>query len=166
MELRSNLKGLLRQWSQYRYVLLIAGLGLLLMLWPEKKSEPQPVISEPTENIMTVEEQLGAILSQVKGAGRVQVLLTQATGEEILYQTDEEHSSASGTVNSRIDTVTVTGENREEGGLVRQINPPTYQGAIVVCQGADDPVVRLSIVNAVSGVTGLGADKISVLKMG
>jgi stage III sporulation protein AG len=35
----------------------------------------------------------------------------------------------------------------------------------VVCQGADDPVVKLLIVDAVSKVTGLGADKISVMKM-
>jgi len=38
-------------------------------------------------------------------------------------------------------------------------------GAVIVCQGADDPQVRLSIVDAVSKVTGLGSDKISVLKM-
>ena len=53
----------------------------------------------------------------------------------------------------------------EESGLIRQINPPAYLGAIVVCQGADNNTVRLAIVEAVSRATGLGADKISVLKM-
>ena len=38
-------------------------------------------------------------------------------------------------------------------------------GAIVVCQGGDNATVRLAIIEAVSNVTGLGADKISVLKM-
>jgi stage III sporulation protein AG len=38
-------------------------------------------------------------------------------------------------------------------------------GAIVVCQGGDQPTVRLAILDAVSKVTGLGADKISILKM-
>jgi stage III sporulation protein AG len=42
---------------------------------------------------------------------------------------------------------------------------PQYLGAIVVCQGADRSDVRLAIVEAVSALTGLGADKISVLKM-
>jgi stage III sporulation protein AG len=38
-------------------------------------------------------------------------------------------------------------------------------GAIVLCQGADVPSVRLAIVDAVSKVTGLVANQISVLKM-
>lgn len=35
----------------------------------------------------------------------------------------------------------------------------------MVCQGADNAAVRLAIVEAVSKVTGLGANRISVLKM-
>ena len=49
--------------------------------------------------------------------------------------------------------------------MVRQILSPEYLGAVVVCQGANDVQVRLAVVEAVSKVTGLGADKISVLKM-
>ena len=48
---------------------------------------------------------------------------------------------------------------------MRQENPAQYLGVIVVCEGADSPAVRLAIVEAVSDVTGLGADRISVLKM-
>jgi stage III sporulation protein AG len=35
----------------------------------------------------------------------------------------------------------------------------------VICQGAADPAVRLAVVEAVADATGLGADRISVLKM-
>jgi len=35
----------------------------------------------------------------------------------------------------------------------------------VVCQGADDPAVRLAVSQAVSSVTGISTDRISVLKM-
>ena len=38
-------------------------------------------------------------------------------------------------------------------------------GAIIVCQGGDSPTVRLNIVEAVSNVTGIGSDRITVLKM-
>jgi len=38
-------------------------------------------------------------------------------------------------------------------------------GAVVVCQGADLAQVRLAVTNAVSSYTGLGCDKITVLKM-
>jgi stage III sporulation protein AG len=63
------------------------------------------------------------------------------------------------------DTVTVTDSDRNENGLIRQINPPVYSGAVVVCQGADNPQVKLSIIDAVGKLTGLGSDKISVIKM-
>ena len=53
---------------------------------------------------------------------------------------------------------------RTETGLVRQTLEPIYRGAVVLCDGADQSGVRLAIVNAVSSVTGLGADRICVLK--
>ena len=54
---------------------------------------------------------------------------------------------------------------RADPGLVRQVNPPEYLGAVVLCQGADNPSVKLSIVEAVSKATGLTTDRITVLKM-
>ena len=62
-------------------------------------------------------------------------------------------------------TVIVTDSQRCESGLIRQINPAAYKGAIVVCQGADSSAVRLAITQAVAKITGLGTDNICVLKM-
>lgn len=39
------------------------------------------------------------------------------------------------------------------------------EGAVVVCEGSDSPGVRLDVTNAVMAYTGLGSDKISILKM-
>ena len=78
---------------------------------------------------------------------------------------DTDHSSGESGSGIRSNTVTITDSERSQSGLVKQVNPPTYLGAVVICQGADDPEVRLSVVNAVSKATGLGANKISVLKM-
>jgi stage III sporulation protein AG len=41
---------------------------------------------------------------------------------------------------------------------------PAYQGAVIVCQGADNSAVRLAVSEAVSALTGLSSDKISILK--
>ena len=87
--------------------------------------------------------------------------LTQREGERTVYQTDED-SASSGV---RSDTVLLNGSDRSQTGLVRQVNPPTYLGAVIVCQGADSASVRLAIVSAVGSVTGLSTDKITVLKM-
>lgn len=39
------------------------------------------------------------------------------------------------------------------------------EGSVVVCDGADSAVVRLEVTDAVMAYTGLGGDKIAVLKM-
>jgi stage III sporulation protein AG len=101
------------------------------------------------------------ILSRIQGAGTVKVLLSESRGKKVVYQTDQ---SGSGD-NLRIETVIITDADRRQEGLRQTVLAPSYQGAIVVCQGADRAEVRLAIVEAVSDLTGLGADKISVLKM-
>ena len=88
-------------------------------------------------------------------------MLTVKTGETIVYQNDEDISGGS----IRQDTVIITDGDRVQSGLVQHIVAPEYRGAIVVCEGADKPEVRLHIIEAVASVTGLGTDKISVLKM-
>lgn len=151
---------------KYKYVLLVLALGLVLMWLPESGSEPEEAVPEPTTAEQTdMTAQLEQILSQIDGAGKVQVMLTESMGEEVYYQTDDDQTVTADSDSYRSDTVIVTDGDRGQSGLVRKVNPPTYRGAIVVCQGADRAAVRLAIVEAVSAVTGLGSDRISVLKM-
>ena len=152
---------------KYRYVLLVLAVGVFLMLLPARQEETDtPAAPEKavTKSECDLTEELTQILKQVKGAGEVKVLLTVATGEKTVYQYDSD-ASAGETGIVRHETVIVTDGNRNQSGLVQQINPPVYQGAIIVCQGADNDVVRLHIIEAVARVTGLGTDKISVLEM-
>lgn len=149
--------------KKYRYVLLVLAIGMLLMLLPERKQTndvpSQQIESAPTESM---QEQLASILSKVDGAGKVEVLLAVSEGEKILYQTDEEISSSA---MSRIDTVILTNDSRAQEGMICQIIPEKYEGAVIVCEGGSNPNVKLAIVDAVTKLTGLGADKITVLKM-
>ena len=150
---------------KYRYVLLILLVGIVLMCLPGgEEPEQERVPPEQTDGMSVPpdpEERLRQILSQIEGAGKVEVLLTPLAGEETVYQTDED-LSANG---DRMETVIITDAQRAQQGLVKQVNPPVYLGAVVVCQGADRATVRLAIVEAVANATGLGADQISVLKM-
>lgn len=155
-----------RLWiKEYRYVILVLVLGILLMMLPQGKTEEKKddnVLIPETEAVETLQEQLEQLLSQVQGAGKVRVLLTEAEGERVIYQTDGEQGSQNST---RADTVIVSDSARAESGLVQQILPPSYMGAIILCQGADSASVRLSLIEAVSNATGLSSDRISVLKM-
>ena len=152
--------------KQNKYVVLVLVIGLALMLIPgeDKKETPQPVVEEQAES-EGIQQELENILGHIDGVGRVKVMLTIAEGEHIRYEMDEDHSTTQDSGTTRTDTVIITDKDRGQKGLIKQIDPPTYQGAVVVCQGAGSPAVRLSVVEAVASVTGLTADRITVLKM-
>lgn len=169
MGLKSVLDRIIVLGNKYKYVALIILIGIILMTLPLNADKEGSKFVEDQKTFPTidqpVEERLASILSKINGAGNVMVMLTTSTGEEILYQVDSQTNERNSTPEIRVDTVIVSDKDRKESGLIRQINPPKYLGAIVVCQGADDPNVQLSIIDAVSKVTGLGSHKISVLKM-
>lgn len=152
--------------KKYRYAILILLIGVFLMLLPTGK---KPAAQAKTETVATapqsgIQEDLQEILSQIQGAGKVRVMLSVAKGETAVYQTDTDTSGGENGI-TKVETVIITGADRDQSALVQHMDPPIYQGAVVVCQGADSPSVRLALTQAVSSITGLGADKISVLKM-
>jgi len=151
--------------KRYKYVMVILLTGILILMMPEKK-DPQPTnYTEQIQTNLDLQEALINILKRIEGAGDVDVLLTEKKGEEIIYQADSDLTSGSNTESENRKTLIITDENRAEKGLIRQVNPPVLQGAVVVCQGADDPKVKLALVDAVMRATGLSSNQICVLKM-
>ena len=151
--------------NKYKYILIILLTGVILLLTPEKQEPIQMDAADQIQTNVDLQEALTEILKKVEGAGDVAVLLTEKRGEEILYQVDEDHSSGANTDTVTRKTLIVSDESRVDRGLIRQINPPILQGAVVVCQGANDPKVKLAVVDAVMQATGLPSSKICVLKM-
>jgi len=159
MDMESGKQQLIASIKKYQYVLLVILVGVFLMLLPQNTDESQVKISLEEVVHPDLEIELAAILSQISGVGKAEVLLTEESGSNTIYQMD------TGQNQSNLDTVIVMDGNREETGLVKQVLPPVYRGAIIVCQGADSASVRLSVVDAVKSVTGLSSDCITVLKM-
>lgn len=158
-------RNIMENFKKYRYVALVVLAGLFLMALPNEEKPEKAVQPAAAETQPMLQDSLASILSQIPGAGKVEILLTQASGESTVYQTDEDISTRENTSDIRRETVLVTNADREGEGLVKQVNPPVYRGAIILCQGADNAAIRLSIVEAVMSVTGLSSDRITVLKM-
>lgn len=151
--------------GKYKYPILVALVGLGLMLLPSPGNRAETPTVSPQQSVQTLEQRLEEILSGIDGAGQVRVLLTEKAGQQTLYQTDSRSQTDADGSDHSDDTVLVESADRTETGLVRQILEPEYRGAVILCQGAGSASVRLAVVEAVSCVTGLGADQISVLKM-
>ena len=145
---------------QYRYVILVMVVGVLLLMIP--KGETQEVIASATlvENNQAeeLEQRLSDTLSKIEGAGETTVILTtEDSGRRILAQ-DIDRDGNDGTS----DVVTVSGNDRGEDVVELQNISPHFRGALIVSQGGDDPKVQLNLISAVSVLTGLGTDKISI----
>ena len=150
-------------WRKYKFALLILALGFALMLIPGRKDTALPTPKINQEEASTdMEDRLEEILTKIQGAGKVSVMVSLSSGEEIVYQKDEDVNSDG---SFKYETVIITDSERNQKAVVQQVIPESYQGVIVVCQGAEKASVRLSIIEAVAKVTGLGTDHISVLKM-
>ena len=146
--------------GKYKYPILVVLVGLGLLLLPTGEAQ-EPSVPVETVREASLEQRLEELLAQIEGAGAVRVLLTEDVGRETVWQTDVQRDADS----AREDTVILEDSERNEIGLVRRTTEPSCRGAVILCQGADAPSVKLAIVEAVRCVTGLGADQISVQKM-
>ena len=158
----------LENFGKYKYVILVALVGAVLLLWPSgEKTDKSPTDTREGGDLFRVEdleEKLEKALSQVEGAGKVTVVLTlEESARQVLAQNEE---GSWGTGETRRDTSTVLlgrGSGTQEVVPLQEIGP-RYRGALVVAEGGDLPQVRLALCEAVSALTGLGADKISICK--
>lgn len=98
----------------------------------------------------------------------MRVLLTaDSNGERQLAQNSElrySGSTAAPEDYSRTSETVLLDLNDQEAPIVTRILYPTYRGALVVCQGGDRADVRLAVTEAVSVLTGLSSDRITVAK--
>ena len=123
-----------------------------------------------------IEERLKAVLSCIRGAGKVEVMILFDTGKEIVpAMSTNTQVGASESVSDNSQTVT---ENRTEssapatmsqsGGnqpIVLTEKQPTVRGVIVIAEGAADFSVRVNLQNAVKTVLGIELSYIEVFEM-
>lgn len=142
--------------------------------------------AEPTAKTMTetnrngnrdaLEQRLIDVLSKIRGAGRVDVLVTYETNGEIVTatvrQTDEDVRNADGTGGSEtsrsVREVTEPATVETENGhtpIVLYEKEPVVRGVIVVAEGASDFSVRQKLEAAVHAATGIPIDRIEVFEM-
>lgn len=156
--------------GRYKYVFLVLLAGALLLLWPtgETRSQVQPpgegAAVEEGFDTGELEERLEEVLSQVEGAGKVRVVLTLESGSRRFLAQNITRQEGQGESGYESSVVLASRGSGSEEAVELQSMAPGYRGALVVCPGGGDPQVKLTLTRAVSVLTGLGADAISVCK--
>ena len=150
-------------------IVCIGLVGIILLtlseLMPQKSDAKQSEKSENTTDIRDsyeedIEKRLTSIVSSINGAGRTEVMVTLASGDENVYAVKEKSSDG-----SKEREYIVIDSEKNESGLLLKVIEPEIRGVAIVCEGADSAKVRQEIISSVSAVLGISTNRISIAKI-
>ncbi len=142
----------------------------------QESRETQPAAATAVQTRDQLELRLIEVLSKIRGAGKVDVLVTYETNGEIVTatvrQTDEDVKDANGTGGSQtsrtVREVTEPATVETANGhapIILYEKEPIVRGVVVVAEGAADFSVRAKLQAAVQAATGIPISQIEVFEM-
>ena len=141
------------------------------------KAGEDGVTSALEEYALLQEAKLKTLLSSVEGVGKVEVMLTFLSSEELVVEKDApvvrsntvEKDSEGGTrtvtqYESGDSTVYLSASGASEPYVVKTLNP-RVEGVLVVAEGAGDEGVRVGIAEIVQALYGVETQRVKVVPM-
>lgn len=150
--------------------------ALIIYFFPTKgNKEAKESISNNTE--ITKEKQLEKVLSNIKGTGKVSVMITYLSSAEVICANNvetETNTVTEKTENGGIRESETIIENKSpvtisngdgENALIMVEREPEIKGVIVVAQGAENINVKLELQKAVETVLQISPSQVEVFAM-
>ena len=134
------------------YILLAIGILLVVCAGSYSGTKKEPEAVTPIVQ-QTLEERLSLILSRIRGAGQVDVL--------IVYKNDGEKSFKSDTDGKNQKTV-ILNKHGEEEALVSETMAPQIRGVLIVADGAGELSVKEALIKSAEVALGIAPHKIVV----
>jgi len=181
----------LKKMQNIEYFIFILAIAIIVGLfsnWFQPRHETNaPVNSQnqaPVNDVLSSEDdsddqetRLKEVLSTIKGAGKVDVMITYKTGKELVpamntteSSTETEEQDSNGGVRRVSQTdintqpVSMTTASGSQPLITREIQPEVL-GVIVVAEGADDIRVRMELQKAVQTVLGVSSSQVEIFVM-
>lgn len=174
-----NKKGKKDQWL----ILLLIGILLIVIAIPttpknkeEEGGQEEEALSDAGEDsdsyARLLERRLEEALIQVKGVGKVSVMITLSSSKEKIVEKDRETSTDKSLEGENVqnqnssssETSVYSGQSGSQSPYVKKTLSPDIQGVIVIAEGGDNPVVIENITEAVQALFGVDTHKIKVMK--
>jgi stage III sporulation protein AG len=159
-------------------IFVLGAVGILLILFSEFLPNKSDTAADDESGVSgisfdetqaykeSVETQLAEIISQIKGAGTVNVMVTISGTREYVYAEQSDTSRVSGQdeqSEQQKSEIVLAEDGSDEQPIVKKIIAPEICGAVVVCEGAANPQTKENILNAVTSVLGLSSSRVSVV---
>lgn len=162
----------------------IAGIALIFIssfLGGTKKEATNAALGmETTAETLTNEEyaqkleaEVYELLSTIEGVGKTKVMITLSSGVEYVYATEDnlstdKTSDSEATIAERVQTskktILIEDENGRRKALLKKTVEPAIKGAVIVCEGGDDIIIKERVTEAIRVVLGISSTKICVTK--
>ena len=164
-----------------RLLISVGLLGLLLIFLSELGGSENPKVasmSQTVENetyIQSMEDKLGKLVEQVRGAGNCHVMVTLEQGTQYVFASEskkviDETQSRDGNENSKVQQkdnsesrIVVLEENGVSRPLVETSKEPQVKGVVVVCEGGSSSIVRERVTEVLTTVLGIGSHQVCVV---
>lgn len=152
-------------WKKYKFVLLVVLVGIILMILPvssqtKETEENKSQIPQESFDLAAMEQRMEEVLGKIDGVGKLRLMLTLQSGTRLTLAEDTQRDQD----RTQREIVTLNRGSGNQEIVITNRFYPVYQGAVVVCQGADSSAVRLAITETVQALTGLPSDRIRVAK--
>lgn len=145
------------------FLLIAGGFGTSDKSKQTQTDAPKSVAELSTNYTAKMEAKLTQVLANINGAGKVQVAVTLEASAETVYALNQKRDGgADGGL--ELEHILLDTEGGQDA-LVEMTWEPVVRGIAVVCEGADDITVNAQITEAVSVLTGVSTNRISIAKM-
>ncbi|MCH5156942.1 MAG: hypothetical protein J1G02_03580 [Clostridiales bacterium] len=126
------------------YVALVLALVVILIVFVGAGTKNKSQSSANDTYISQMEHKICSVIENIAGCGKASVAISYSSNEEYVYAYETVTTTSNGVTKQTSSIVSVKGEP-----LVVKTLPPTILGVVVVAEGADNPVVKLKIVEVV-----------------
>ena len=148
----------------------LIGLGLLVVgsldlpIFEKKEQSNSTELGAQSE-LQSYREQLSGeiarLCAQVRGVGKVQVVVTLSGGYEYVYACDVQ-SKTDADSSTWEESYVLVGSGSAQAPLLLMRRQPAIAGVGIVCEGGADPYVQNELTALVSAAFGIGTNKIHV----
>ena len=143
-------------------LLLVGGLDLPFGKNTEQQAQTQTDEQSELEVYRDqLSREIAALCAEVRGVGRVQVMVTLSGGYEYVYAQDVQSKTSDGSY-SWEENYVIVGTGSTQGPLLLMRLQPSVGGVGIVCEGGADPAVQNELIALVSATFGIGTNKIYV----
>ena len=109
-----------------------------------------------------IENKLKFLISKIKGAGNVQVMVTIDSSASVVLASNDETKTSNGTTTVSANPI-ILQQNGQNYPIVISEVLPKIKGVVVVSSGASNTAVRLNILKAVQILLNLNDSQINIL---